>query len=532
VLGAAGGCGEATVQGPSGPDAKDAAVSDVIEVTSGGPCLSSPAGSPCDDGNPCTKGEQCGKAGCGGGVPLDCDDDNPCTADLCEPKSGCTHSPAEGACQAGCQVGVCQDGKCQGTDKLRLFAEKVAGLAAAEAHAAVFVGGALFAAGWIETGEPDGRQALLLRADPSGALTWQRAYGKEGPEEAQALVALPDGGFGLAGLARAKDATDKDFFAARTDASGAVLWTRTWGGHGDEEALAVCGRAAGGLALTGTRDAHLWVVLADGSGQKVADSLVGASGSQRGRAIVELDGGNLLVIGRSDAHESQGGFDGWLLLLDAGAKLLWYRTFGGAGADELLSVAVLADGYLLGGASASASAGGSDMWLLRVDKSGKQIWSRTYGALGDEAVESLAVAPDGSAVLAGWTTSNSAGARDDYVLGVDAFGNRHWATHGAGTEDEVISAVVRLPGGDLMYAGSATQAGAKEPGVRLARSDAWGHFSCADAGKCADLAALSCTDTEPCTADICHGAQGCLHPPFPEGSPCGGAKTCGNGICK
>ncbi len=71
----------------------------------------------CDDGNPCTLADACTNGFCLGGAPLSCDDGKPCTVDACDPASGCTNTPSDGPCSDGdaCTTGdACSEGACVG----------------------------------------------------------------------------------------------------------------------------------------------------------------------------------------------------------------------------------------------------------------------------------------------------------------------------------------------------------------------------------------------------------------------------------
>ena len=69
----------------------------------------------CDDGNACTTTDTCANGGCYGAAPLACSDGLACTQDGCDPASGCTFAPMDGACTDGdacttgdtCAVGLC-----------------------------------------------------------------------------------------------------------------------------------------------------------------------------------------------------------------------------------------------------------------------------------------------------------------------------------------------------------------------------------------------------------------------------------------
>lgn len=53
-------------------------------------------GSLCNDGDVCNGQEFCHGGVCIDGIALSCDDDNPCTTDLCDPLTGCYHTPISG----------------------------------------------------------------------------------------------------------------------------------------------------------------------------------------------------------------------------------------------------------------------------------------------------------------------------------------------------------------------------------------------------------------------------------------------------
>ena len=79
-----------------------------------------PDGTPCVDGNACTFAEVCYVGRCVAGGTLNCGDGNPCTDDTCDPALGCRHTPVQdgavcsdsNACTAGdaCRHGACIGG--------------------------------------------------------------------------------------------------------------------------------------------------------------------------------------------------------------------------------------------------------------------------------------------------------------------------------------------------------------------------------------------------------------------------------------
>jgi hypothetical protein len=131
-------------------------------------------------------------------------------------------------------------------------------------------------------------------------------------------------GFVLAGYTISKGPGSHSLWLIRTDASGAMLWDRVWGGAGSEVGYAIAvlpaiGAAPAGFAVVGHSTpgatADLWLVVADAAGNLVFERTFGGSADDRGTGTALLPGGDLLVSGYT-ASKGAGNYDAWLLRLD------------------------------------------------------------------------------------------------------------------------------------------------------------------------------------------------------------------------
>jgi len=121
-----------------------------------------------------------------------------------------------------------------------------------------------------------------------------------------------------------------------------------------------------------------------------------------GDVIQTRDGGFLIVggIGTIQENTTQGGV--LLLKTDAAGEVLWQKIYGGEEFDIGWSIIQAFDGnYMIAGETTSFGAGGMDIYLIKVDQDGNEIWSKTYGSSMDEAISSIEQTQDSGYLLVG-----------------------------------------------------------------------------------------------------------------------------------
>jgi len=92
------------------------------------------------------------------------------------------------------------------------------------------------------------------------------------------------------------------------------------------------------------------------------------------------------------------------------------KTYGSKNNDSAHVVMPTDDGYVIVGTT-EYERKRSDMYLLKIDKSGKKIWSKAIGG-DDEKATSIIKAKDGY-ILSGKTTSNRDKREEVYVVKLD-----------------------------------------------------------------------------------------------------------------
>ena len=161
-------------------------------------------------------------------------------------------------------------------------------------------------------------------------------------------------------------------------------------------------------------------------------------------------------------------------VLVAQPTMLWDKTYGGNGWDNLsVVVAIPGGGFLLGGTSGSdigfeksenrrGNVYEPDYWIIRVDDQGNKLWDKTFGGEYGDYLNVAVVTLDGgfllggsSASLPGFDKTASRYAEDNYwLVRLDASGNKLWdksyASYGSINS---MNSLIAMPDGGFILGG-------------------------------------------------------------------------------
>ena len=135
----------------------------------------------------------------------------------------------------------------------------------------------------------------------------------------------------------------------------------------------------------------------------------------------------------SVASKQNNGYDFHLVKLNQQGEEVWEKYFSGQNHDFLsATVATQEGGFLLAGTSHSgkgldkkdASKGGSDIWLIRINEFGDELWQKTIGTPQDEEARSVIQTADFGFMVAGnvQNSANGFGSKDVTVTRLDKNG--------------------------------------------------------------------------------------------------------------
>ena len=185
------------------------------------------------------------------------------------------------------------------------------------------------------------------------------------------------------------------------------------------------------------------------------------------RCIVEASYGGYVLGGRTLS------LHGLMFKVDTSGTLLWATFVENSTFFDLKRTSD--SGYILAGYTTSYT-----IMLVRTDSVGDTLWVRTYGGEGSGMGRSVIETSDGGFVATGYTTTHGAGGRDVYLLKVDGDGNELWfRTFGdVGYEDGLC--VIQTPDGGYLIAGWKQLDSWEETRIYLVKTDSLGYSEIKD----------------------------------------------------
>ncbi len=224
--------------------------------------------------------------------------------------------------------------------------------------------------------------------------------------------------------------------------SNMITFKKTFGGDADDEGRSIQATSDGGYILFGSTTSFsagrsdMYLVKTDNKGDMLWSKTYGGSGTEKGRFVQQSADGGYMLFGLTDSTGA-GGLDMYLIKTDSHGNELWAKTYGGSGYDGGYSFEQTTDGgYILLGTTSSFTNSKANVYLVKTDADGNELWRKTYGGELSNKGRSVKQAPDGGYILLCRTTSFGAGLYDIYVIKTDADGNELWSRTFGGAEDE------------------------------------------------------------------------------------------------
>jgi len=368
-----------------------------------------------------------------------------------------------------------------------LWAQQAGGTAKDHAASiAADASGNLYVTGWFETNAifggltlPNGDQradVFVAKYSSTGTSIWARRGGGSSDDYATGVAVDSLGNVLVAGYFCSTNsdfgglpmasAGSNDVFLVKYSPSGAFLWSKRFGGEGNDIANAIAMDAAdniyvtgsfsssnvnfGGVILTSSGATDVFVAKYTPLGALLWAKGAGGSGSDSGRGVAVDSRGNVYVTGVIDSTNAL--FSGLPLPPIGGGTFLanysassgtirWVQRSGGSGGDSGNSVASdnFGNVFVAGDFSSTNTdfgggplpyGGNKDIFLWKAASAGSYLWSQSFGGTDSESAKGLCVDTEGNAYVTGsFAATNTTGL---LVAKYTTVGNLQWAKQARG----------------------------------------------------------------------------------------------------
>ncbi len=278
--------------------------------------------------------------------------------------------------------------------------------------------------GTIESSQGFGFEDMMLTLfDANGNLQFTRAYGGTSFDESFAVCDAPNRGFYVVGRTSSFGAGSADIYVVRTDANGNVVWSRTYGGTGFDEAFGVAPRANGGCVVVGSAtsfaggDNLFWMLLNPNGTVDVFQKFTGSQGATAEDIIQTSDGGYAIT------GKVFGANPGVLVMkLDAGGVIQFANGFASSGSffDFGSEIEEAGNGDLLVTGTVGDGPDFINILLLRTSSTGSFISASAFAQSSTFSVARGLAVKSNSTLIAGNLTN---GDSDAWAIEVDGSGS-------------------------------------------------------------------------------------------------------------
>jgi len=277
---------------------------------------------------------------------------------------------------------------------------------------------------------------VLIKINSEGNTQWSKNYLDT---YAFSMVQTRDNSYTIAGYTKTGEYWNGkniyDFWLAKINSEGTLLWNKTYGGSGNDQAYSVVQTSEGGYALAGKSNStsgseyEFWLVKTDAMGNMEWNRTYGgADGDSQANSIIQTDDGGYVLAGNTNAFGA-GLSDAWLVKTDSSGDIVWNQTYGGTGelpdfygttgegvpvagsngtADDYANSLIQTSDGGLAFVGASHATSSTLVWLVKTDATGHSQWNATYGTFEGSTYtfwgNSLIETSDGAFAIAGYKT--------------------------------------------------------------------------------------------------------------------------------
>lgn len=349
-----------------------------------------------------------------------------------------------------------------------------------------------------------GSDGYLIKTDMNGNVLWSKTYGGTGNDLFYDVISTTDGGYAMSGYTASFGSGGKDSYIVKIDSVGNVQWSKAYGGGGDDNAKNIKQTFDGGFILADNLSTltSIWVLKTDFNGNIQWSKTIGGADKDFGGVLEFTNDGGYLIGGATQSFGA-GMFDGYLIKLDSIGNLVWNKTIGANNDEAVYSIhSTFDNGFIVAVPSHSFStgAGDADIILVKINENGDTLWTKIIGGIEHELYYCILETQDNNILIGGYTASFGNGGQDLFIAKTDYNGDILWFKTYGGTNNEnsfTTRFLIETNDSGIAMVGSTGSFGNGNDDMYFIKTDACGNALCNISDTLPIVRRLPLTITDP-----------------------------------
>ena len=277
------------------------------------------------------------------------------------------------------------------------------------------------------TGDSD---VYLIKTDENGYTMWTKTFGGSIGDLGYSVQQTNDNGYIIVGYTYSFGAGVCDVYLIKTNENGDTLWTNTYGGTDLDEGYSVQQTNDNGYIIAGRTNSFgaglddIYLIKTNTNGDTLWSKTYGGIGNEFGNSVQQTTDGGYVIAGYTNSFGT-GETDVYLIKTNENGDTLWTKTFGGSYYDYGRSVQQTNDnGYVITGTISRFDSLFAifDVYLIKTDSTGDTLWTKTYGSSMTNQGYSVKQTNNNGYIIAGFLSQGLLNA-DVYLIKTDSLGN-------------------------------------------------------------------------------------------------------------
>jgi len=296
----------------------------------------------------------------------------------------------------------------------------------------------------------------VMKTDYAGEFVWGKIYGGAKPDYAYGIIETGDGNYFVIGYSQSFGGGDMDAYLLKIDPLGNVIWEKTYIGFGYDEGREIIKTQDGNFVIVGSTNSNLssqdaFLMKIDLTGAVIWIKYYGGNAVEFGNSVQECPDGGLILTGQTFSY-GQGG-DAFLVRTNANGDTLWTKHFGGALADEGVSVIANNDNTFALAIRDSCNGKDVDIRIIKTDGTGAITWSKLYSGAQKDTPKKLRATNDGGYIVGAISRSFGWINPDIWILKLNSSGDTTWSRHFGSSDHEHCHDIKQSSDGGYLVAG-------------------------------------------------------------------------------